>query len=60
MLCGTQEYQVGMNEWKNNKEKLRLIKINVPLKWFQEGLRFADVWSENAALYKKLMKISNP
>ena len=31
MVCGTQEYQVGMNEWmkewKNNKEKLRLVKI---------------------------------
>ena len=34
MLCGTQEYQVGMNEWKNNKEKLRLIKTHEGVQYF--------------------------
>ena len=34
-----------------------LLTLKLPLKWFKGGFRlFTDVWGENAALFKRLMK----
>ena len=67
-ICKTQDYQGDTdNSTIGLCTKLPLVMVHCWLsiclfKWFHRGLRlFSDVWSENPALFKRLMKIhSNP